>query len=115
MLGPKQPWMGQTRKERSEKQRHNLANVKCGGMLRNLYLVLAEQWEVKKNFKRFGISGHHNQISDASVQGLGGFVSTFLQLLVILSLLNKVKNCYGQFRIGKRIGFWVDTHFNLVW
>lgn len=36
-------------------------------------LVLAEQWQVEDDLQWFSISGHHDELSDASVQGFSGW------------------------------------------
>lgn len=37
------------------------------------------------------------------------FVGTLFELLIIGSLLNKVKNCYGHLSIGQRVSLWVHS------
>lgn len=55
-------------------------------------LVLTEEGKVEDDLNRLDIGGHDNEFADTSVKGLGGFVGTLLELLVMLSLLDQVEN-----------------------
>lgn len=70
-------------------------------------LVLAEKWQMEQNLERLGVGGHDNELGDASVQRLGGFVGTFSELLVVSRLLHQIQDRLGQVRIGQRVRFWV--------
>lgn len=64
---------------------------------------------MEENLKRLGVGGHDDELTDSSVEGLGGLISTLLELLVVGSLLNKVENLVGQLGGGERECFWVDS------
>jgi len=57
--------------------------------------------------ERLGVGGHDNELGDASVERLGGFVGTFSELLVVSRLLHQIQDRLGQVRIGQRVRFWV--------
>jgi len=44
------------------------------------YLIFAKKWEVKNDFQWLSVGGKDYEVSKASVKGLGGLVSTLLQL-----------------------------------
>ena len=44
------------------------------------YLVFTEKGEVEDDFERLSVSSEHDETSHTSVEGFGGFVSSFLQL-----------------------------------
>lgn len=60
---------------------------------------------MKENFQGLSVGGHDDQVSDASVEGLGGFVGALLQLFVVRSLLNQVKNSDSQLGVSEGICF----------
>lgn len=37
----------------------------------SLYLILAEEWEVKKNFNGIRIGSEHNELGDTTIEGFG--------------------------------------------
>ncbi|KAI8425897.1 hypothetical protein MSG28_004904 [Choristoneura fumiferana] len=49
-----------------------------------------------------GISSHDYELSEASVEGLGGLVCAFSQLLVVSGLLDQVQHFGRQWRVGQR-------------
>lgn len=55
-----------------------------------LVFVFAEQGKVEQNFQRFGVGGQHYKFRDATVQGFGGFVGTFFQLLEVGGLRDQI-------------------------
>ena len=63
-------------------------------------LVFAEKWKVEENFQWLSIGGHDDEVGDTSVQSLGGLVGALLQLLVVGSLLDEVKNGHSQFGVS---------------
>lgn len=73
-----------------------------------LYLILAQERQVKKNLNGLGIGGHDDELGNTTVEGLGGLVSTLLELLVVRSLLDQVHDGVGKSGIGKGPGFGVD-------
>ena len=64
---------------------------------------------MKKNLKGLSISSHNDELSNTTVQSLGGLVSSPLQLLVVGGLLNNIKNLEGEFGGGKGEGLGVDV------
>lgn len=69
-------------------------------------LIFAEQRQVEENSQRFRISCKDDEFSDTSVQRLGCFVCTLLELLVVVRLLNQIENRHRQGGIseGKGLG-----------
>lgn len=74
----------------------------------SVYLVLAQERQVEKNLNGLGIGGHDDELGNTTVEGLGGLVSTLLELLVVRSLLDQVHDGVGKSGIGKGPGFGVD-------
>lgn len=62
---------------------------------------------MQQDFNWLGVSGHDDKLRDTSVQGLGGFVSTLLELSQVLGLGNNVQDLLGQGGVGQWEGFWV--------
>ena len=66
-----------------------LANIDVRNILKvsafASYLVLAQEGQVQDDFEWLGVGSEHDQISEASVEGLGGFVGTLLQLYHLTS------------------------------
>ena len=52
------------------------------------------------DFEWLGISGKKNQISQSSVEGLGGLVGSLLELLVVRSLVTEVVEFLGELWVG---------------
>mmetsp|Transcript_32272 Transcript_32272/g.50042 ORF Transcript_32272/g.50042 Transcript_32272/m.50042 type:complete len:195 (+) Transcript_32272:80-664(+) len=69
--------------------------------VRNI-LIFTQEWQVKKNFDGLGIGSHDDELGDSSIQGLGGFVSTLLGLLVVGGLLDQVQEGDGQVGVCER-------------
>jgi hypothetical protein len=69
--------------------------------IRNV-LILADEGKMEKDSERISITSKNNQLGDTTVEGLGTLVSTLLDLLVVVSLLDKLKNGGGESRISKR-------------
>lgn len=63
---------------------------------------------MEKNLNGLGIGGHDDELGNTTVEGLGGLVSTLLELLVVGSLLDQVHDGVGKSGIGKGPGFGVD-------
>ena len=59
---------------------------------------------MKDDFKRLGISGEDDELRNTSVQGLGGFVGSFLDLLESGSGLEDLEDFLLEFLVGKRDG-----------
>jgi len=59
---------------------------------------------VKDDFKRLGISGEDDELRNTSVQGLGGFVGSFLNLLESSGGLEDLEDFLLEFFVGKRDG-----------
>ena len=55
-------------------------------------LILAEKWQVEDDLEWLGVSSEDNEISASSVQGFGSLVSSLLQKLEILGLIQEIKN-----------------------
>lgn len=49
--------------------------------MRDIYFFLAEDGEVEHNFEGVGISSDDDELSDTTVESLGGFVGSLLDLL----------------------------------
>ena len=49
--------------------------------VRDIYFFLAEDGEVEHNFEGVGISSDDDELSDTTVESLGGFVGSLLDLL----------------------------------
>ena len=63
-------------------------------------LVLAEQGNVQQNGQRSGIGSEDDNLGNTTVEGLGGFVGTLLQLAVVGGLLDQVEDVLGQGGVG---------------
>ena len=55
---------------------------------------------MKQNGQRRGISGQDDQLADSTIERLSGLVGSFLVLLVVGSLLDKIENLLGESLIG---------------
>lgn len=88
-----------------------------GGLGRNKdvwnVLVLAQQGQVQQDLNRLSVGSHDDELRDTSVQGLGGLVSTLLQLSQTLGLLDNVEDLLGQGRVCQWEGFRVRHGFVL--
>lgn len=80
--------------------------------VRNVF-VFAQQWQMQKDFQWFRVGSHHNEFGQTSVQCLGRFVGTFLQLVVVQRLLQQIHDFGRQHRIGQRIRFLVNFFVGL--
>lgn len=65
------------------------------------YFVFAQQWKVKDDLQRLSVSSHDNELTDTSVEGFGGFVSTLLDLLDAGTLFNNSHDFGTKFVVGK--------------
>lgn len=63
-------------------------------------LVLAQERKMEENGERSGVGSEDDDLTDTTVQGLGGFVGTFLELAIMGGLLNDVENLLGY---GKQL------------
>jgi hypothetical protein len=59
-------------------------------------LVLAEKGKVEQDGEGAGVSGEDDDLADTAVEGLGGLVGALLELAVVGSLLDKIKDLLGQ-------------------
>lgn len=57
---------------------------------------------MKDDLQGFGISSHDDELGDTTVEGLGGFVGTLPELLVVTGLLDEVEDAVGEGRVSKR-------------
>lgn len=55
---------------------------------------------MEENGERSGVGSEDDDLTDTTVQGLGGFVGTFLELAIMGGLLNDVENLLGY---GKQL------------
>ena len=74
-------------------------------------LVLAKKRQVQENLNGLGVGGHDDELGDTTVEGLGGLVSTLLELLVVGGLLDKVEDLSSELVVGQREGFGVGGLF----
>lgn len=72
--------------------------------IRNI-LILTQQGQVKDDLKGLSISSHHDELGDTTVEGLGGFVGTFAELLVVTGLLDEVEDGVGEGGVSEGGGF----------
>lgn len=75
-------------------------------------LVFTQQRQVQQDFDWLSVGSHNDELRDTSVQSLGGFVSTLLELSQVLRLLNNVQDLLGQLRVSQWESFWVGRHGN---
>lgn len=78
---------------------HLAANVNIGDIL-----VLAEKRKVEENGEGLSVSSEDDKLRDTTVQGLGGFVSSLLQLAGMLRRLNEIEKLLLELLIGKGPG-----------
>lgn len=64
-----------------------------------------EQGQVQQNSQRAGISSEDDDLGRSAVQRLCGFVSAFLQLLVVRRLLDDVEDVLGEGFVGDGPGY----------
>lgn len=62
---------------------------------------------MQDDLEGLGISSHDNELGNAAVEGLGGFVGTLAELLVVAGLLDQVQDGVGEGGVGERGGFFV--------
>lgn len=55
---------------------------------------------MEENGQWGGIGGEDDDLTDSTVEGLGGLVGSLLQLTVMLSLLNEVEDLLGESAVG---------------
>jgi hypothetical protein len=63
-------------------------------------LVLAEQGNVQQNGQRSSVGSEDDNLSNTTVEGLGGLVGTLLQLTVVGGLLDQIEDVLGQGGVG---------------
>ena len=77
----------------------NTAGTSEGGLAWNIdvwnVLVLAQEWKMEENGERSSVCGEDDDLADTTVEGLGSFVGTLLELAVVRGLLNDVENLLG--------------------
>ena len=71
-------------------------------------LVFAQQRQMEEDLQGLGVGSHDNQVSDTSVESLGGLVGALLQLLVVGSLLHEVQDGDGQLGVSEGVSLGVD-------
>lgn len=64
-------------------------------------LIFSQQGKMEKNLKRLSVCSHHYKLGNPSIQRLSSFIRTLLELLVVSSLLNKIKRL-KQARVYRR-------------
>lgn len=75
-------------------------------------LVFAQQGQVEQDFEGFGVGSHDDEFRDTAVEGLGGFVGTLAELLVVGGLLNEVQDAVGEGVVSEGVSFGVGSgHF----
>lgn len=55
---------------------------------------------MEQDGQRSGVGGEDDDLGDTAVQGLGGLVGAFLQLLVVGGLLDDVENLLAESCVG---------------
>lgn len=70
-------------------------------------LILTEQRQVQDDLEGLGVGGHHDELGDAAIQGLGGLVGTLAELLVVTGLLDQIQDRVGEAGVGEGGGFFV--------
>ena len=65
-------------------------------------LVFAEKGKVEQDGEGAGVSGEDDDLADTAVKGLGGLVGGLLELAVVSSLLDKIKDLLGESLISLR-------------
>lgn len=80
-------------------------------------LILAQQRQTENNLDGAGVSSHDDKLRDTSVEGLGGLVSSLLELAQMGSLLDNIQDLLGHSRVSEGKGTGVDgSHFDcLFW
>lgn len=63
---------------------------------------------MEEDLEGLGVGGEDNELGDSAVEGLCGFVSSFLQLPVVGGLLDEIKDLLREGLVGKRKSFGVD-------
>lgn len=58
---------------------------------------------MEENLQRLCVGCHDDEVGDASVQSLGGLVSALLELLVVASLLDQLKDLHGEFGVREGV------------
>merc|ERR1711915_988593 len=71
-------------------------------------LILAQQWDMKKNLQWFTVSCKDNKFSLTPIQSFRSFISSLSQLLIVRSLLNEIQYFGSESLLCKRISFGVD-------
>lgn len=91
MHDPKQSWKEQRHREHSCLHREEEDEEGFQGVRYQL-----SNESVTRHLFTCLFTSHNNEFRNTSVQGLCGFVSTLLQLLVVRGLLNEIKDGAGQ-------------------
>ncbi len=63
---------------------------------------------MKNDLDRVGVGSHNNELSFSTIQCFCGLISSFLQLFVRGSLLEKLDNLCRELRAGQGIGLWIN-------
>lgn len=72
-----------------------------------------EQRQVQQNSQRAGISSEDDDLRCSAVQCFRGLVRTFLQLLVVRSLLDDIEDVLGEGFVGDGPGCFLKISFRL--
>jgi len=67
-------------------------------------LIFTKKRQVEENLDGLSVGGEHNEFADTTIEGLGGFIGSLLQLAVVGRLLNDVENLLRQGVIGEGEG-----------
>lgn len=70
--------------------------------------VLAQQWQVQQDLQWLCIGGQNDEFRKSAIEGLGGFVSTASQLLVVDGLLDQRHDLRGQGGVSQRVCFGIN-------
>ena len=65
-------------------------------------LVFAKKGDVQKNSERVGVCSKDDDFRGTTIEGLGCFVCSLLQLTVVRSLLHKIQEVLGEALVGQR-------------
>lgn len=67
--------------------------------VRNVF-IFTQKRQVQQDFEGLGISSHDNKLGNTAVEGLGGFVGSLAELLVMRGLLDQVQDAVGEGGVG---------------
>jgi len=63
---------------------------------------------MEENLERLGVSGEDDELSSTTIEGLGGFVGSLLELPVVGGLLHEVEDLLRERGVREGEGFVVD-------